>query len=116
MNQRGRIYEDKAAAFLISQGYRIEQKNFHTRVGEIDIVAETQGVISFIEVKARDYQGWVAAQETVNTFKQRKIIQTAKYYLGTRNISAFRFDVVAITIGKEWLEYKLFKNAFDSQE
>ena len=51
--QFGREDESAALTFLKKKGYRILEKNFRAKVGEIDIIAEQGGVIVFIEVKAR---------------------------------------------------------------
>ena len=49
----GQAGEDAAAALLADQGYTIVERNYRTRMGEIDLIAEEDGVLCFVEVKAR---------------------------------------------------------------
>ena len=77
----GRFGEEKAADCLISEGYRILQRNFRCRQGEIDIIAKDGGILSFTEVKLRKNADFGNACEFVTSKKQQKIIRAAEYYL-----------------------------------
>lgn len=93
----GRFGEEKAADYLISKGYAIRDRNFRCRFGEIDIIAEKDGTIVFVEVKLRKNDRYGSAAEFVNTSKQRKIRCTAEFYLcGQRSEENCRFDVMEI--------------------
>lgn len=103
--------EESAAKYLSGIGYQILARNFYTRTGEIDLVAQEGGYLVFIEVKYRKNQIFGYPEEAVTLSKQRKIIRTARYYMlknGYTETTPCRFDVVAITGN----EIRLVKNAF----
>ncbi len=90
--------EDKAVEYLKNQGYRILSRNFHSKFGEIDIIAIKNKIICFIEVKTRKKIFYGLPSQAVNYSKQKKLILTAEYFL-TRNYSqnfAYRFDVIEV--------------------
>lgn len=110
----GRLGEDYTAQWLISRGYRITAKNFHSRYGEIDIIAEDEKYIVFVEVKTRCSGGLVTPLEAVTPQKQRKILLTAQAYLAQHSSPLQpRFDVAAVTtVGGKPLGMKYYENAF----
>lgn len=115
MNKRevGTRFEQKAADFLIQNGYRIIDQNFRSRTGEIDLIAQNEGYLCFIEVKYRSstYNGFPA--EAVNSRKMLRITRTAEYYMLVHKLpptTPCRFDVVVILDH----DISLIKNAFDS--
>src|SRR5258708_9189805 len=69
----GQEWENLAEKRLKAAGYRIRVRNFRTKVGEIDFVAEDGSVLCFIEVKGRRTLRFGAPEEAVNTDKQRRI-------------------------------------------
>lgn len=106
--------EDYAAEWLLNQGYRIVARNYHSRYGEIDIIAESGQYIMFVEVKTRERGSLVSPAEAVTRSKQSKILRTAEVFL-SKSPSALqpRFDLAAVTTvhGEPWgLQY--FANAF----
>jgi putative endonuclease len=115
--QFGREGESAAVSFLKKKGYRILEKNFRSKVGEIDIIAEQDGVIVFVEVKARTDHEFGHPLNALTPKKQKKIIQTAQSFLARKRISdkPMRFDVVALTSDAEspdsW-KIELLQNAF----
>lgn len=95
----GENYEEKVCDYLRGLGYEIIDKNFHTRQGEIDIVAKDNGTWVFIEVKYRSsiLQGF--GEESVDYHKQQKIYKSAIYYMYKKHIPAdskVRFDVIGV--------------------
>jgi putative endonuclease len=113
MNRRkiGAAYEKEAAAYLEKQGYRILQRNYRCRLGEIDLVAEEGTYLVFVEVKYRSGRTKGDPLEAVHAGKQRTIRKTALWYLAEHGIGEnrpCRFDVVGMT-GEE---IRLIKNAF----
>ena len=89
--------EDRAARFLRRKGYRIVERNFSTRLGEIDIIAEKGGIVAFVEVKLRKNADYGEAKEFVTYSKQRKVISTAMLWLARENTELQpRFDVIEI--------------------
>ena len=80
-NNLGEWAEHEAVKILRQSGYTIVKLNYFSRFGEIDIIAEAQQELVFIEVKARtsSYRGY--AFEAVNLIKQQKMIKTAFRFL-----------------------------------
>lgn len=108
----GSKYEDIAIDNLISKGYIIVTRNYRCRIGEIDVIAKENGYLTFIEVKYRSSTKTGYPHEAINKYKVNKIINTAKYYMLTNNISfdtPCRFDVVTILDQ----EVTIIKNAFE---
>jgi len=97
MPQNGALGEQYAAEYLLKKGYKIAARNFRSRFGEIDIIAENAGFIAFVEVKTRERHYISRPAEAVTFQKQRKIIKTAQYYL-LQNEKGLqpRFDVIEI--------------------
>jgi putative endonuclease len=114
----GELGEQVATNFLIARGYRIVERNFRCKGGEVDIIAREAGDKSlvFIEVKARRSLAYGVPQLAVTPFKQRQISKAALTWL-TKNHqldSNARFDVIAILLhsdGNHAVEH--IKNAFD---
>lgn len=104
--------EGLAAEFLEKKGFRILERNFYCRQGEIDLIAESlEGVLVFVEVKYKKNGKNGLPEEAVNRAKQLKIRKAAQYYLYRHPWKAeleCRFDVVSI-LGKEIC---LIENAF----
>lgn len=95
----GEQKEQLAAEFLKNQGLQIIHMNFRCKIGEIDIIAKEKECLVFCEVKYRKNEEYGHPLDAVNSKKQHKIIQTARYYMLTNNISEnseIRFDVVGI--------------------
>jgi putative endonuclease len=91
--------EKLALEFLKKKNYFIKATNYHSRFGEIDIIAQNENYIIFVEVKTRKKNAFAAPMEYVNRSKQVKIIKTALLYLSEgkhdENIQP-RFDVIEI--------------------
>ena len=90
--------EDQAVDYLCRQGLKIVERNFRTRVGEVDIIARDKRFLIFVEVKTRRSHFFGTPQEAVGQRKQRQIIRTAQWYLQNHKNEKLqpRFDVVAI--------------------
>ena len=96
-NTLGAWGEEKAAEFLIEQGYAIVKRNFHSRYGEIDLIAEDSEFLIFVEVKLRASGSHGLPEEMVTRRKQEKLRLTAETYLQIHETTKQpRFDVVAI--------------------
>ena len=94
----GRTGERLAAHTLEHQGYRILEHNFRCRYGEIDLVAEDEQDLVFVEVKTRRGTAFGRPEEAVTPSKQRKLLEIATYYLDLHNCAdrTWRIDVVAV--------------------
>ncbi len=96
----GTAMELKALNFLRKQGLELLQRNFNTRMGEIDLIMTDQDTLVFIEVRYRQNQNYGSALESVNFTKQQKLIKTAQYFLQTQKHYQklhCRFDVIAFS-------------------
>lgn len=111
----GRVGENLAAKYLESQGYKIIVQNFRIRSAEIDIIAEIDGTIIFVEVKTRSNTRHGLAAEAVNVRKQKKIIEAASVFLQDEKYfdSACRFDVIEIYSAGKNFEINHIENAFE---
>lgn len=94
----GHNAEDLACHLLTGKNYKIIDRNFRSRFGEIDIVALHEGCLKFIEVKARTSSAFGSPEEAVTKSKLDKIIKTSQYYsLLHPNLSKnLRIEVVAL--------------------
>lgn len=114
MNKRavGTHYEQRAANYLIDNGYIIIERNYHCRIGEIDLIARAEGYLCFIEVKYRSSTSNGFPSEAINRRKIIKITRTAEYFMLINKLPAntpCRFDVVVILND----EITIIKNAFE---
>ncbi|WP_194609701.1 YraN family protein [Clostridium vitabionis] len=110
----GTLWEERAALWLTEKGFRILDRNYYTRRGEIDIVATEGRVLCFVEVKYRRSSGSGDPAEAVTLKKQRRILETAKIWMlvhGFPEETPLRFDVVAILGGN----YRLIRDAFRAE-
>lgn len=107
--------EDIACRILEREGYSVVARNFHSRCGEIDIIAENAQYIAFVEVKTRSESSSIYPREAVGYTKQQKIALTAMWYLRNRPAEKTpMFDVVEIVYCKDGsIKYNHIKNAFD---
>jgi len=97
----GAIGEQTAADYLVKQGYRILERNFRSRGGEVDIVAkDRQGCIAFVEVKTRRSLAYGLPQLAVTPRKQHQISKGALAWLSKNRLHncAARFDVIAVLL------------------
>jgi len=92
---------ESAAAFLLEEkGMKILERNFRSRIGEIDIIAMESEILVFVEVKTWSSYGIEALEHAINEKKQRKIIETSKYFLSLHReyrYMAIRFDVIFVS-------------------
>jgi len=108
MEARGVEGERVARRYLESDGYRIVATNFHSRWGELDIVAVSpDGVVAFCEVKSYSPRSMVNPLEAVTPAKLRKIEKTIQYFL-MRNPRYFDSEMrieVIVTDGQRVLDH-----------
>ena len=115
----GNFGENCAAQFLEAQGYTIIARNFRIRSAEIDIIAQIDDVIIFVEVKARSDIRHGLPAEAVNLRKQKKIIKAAGVFLQDEKFCdcACRFDVVEVYFNGERVEeINHIENAFEVRQ
>lgn len=99
----GSLGEDISETYLKNLGYRILEKNFRCKCGEIDLIARHKDYICFVEVKTRYGTNFGIPAESVIFSKQHKIHKTAQVYILLKNIndSNFRFDVMEVLLSHE---------------
>ncbi|HTR03036.1 MAG TPA: YraN family protein [Thermoanaerobaculia bacterium] len=113
---RGQAWERLAAKRLEAEGYRILDRNFRARAGEIDFVAEEKGVLCFVEVKGRSGRGFGLPAEAVTLEKQRRIFRAAEEYVRRRRrgpCRRCRFDVVSILEADGGTDVVVLRGAFE---
>jgi putative endonuclease len=113
--QFGEKGESIAVKQLKKEGYKILERNYRTKLGEIDIIAKDGEVITFIEVKARKSEKYGTPRHAVTPAKQKKISMVALSYLKEKKQfdKKARFDVVTINLKSSNSAVSIIKNAFD---
>ncbi len=104
--QKGQAAEHAALLFLEQQGLTLVERNFSSRMGEIDLIMWQQKTLVFIEVRQRTNPNFGGAAASVGLAKQDKLWKTAQIYLQRYSSPpACRFDLLAFD-GKniEWLK------------
>ncbi len=99
--EKGNIGEDKAASFLEDRGFKVIDRNYYSRFGEIDIIAMKEDVIHFVEVKSGEYDPILQ----ITPKKLSKIIKTADIYMQKKHLQCdYCFDAVIVTEEIELIE------------
>ena len=113
--QFGKRGEELAVALLRKKGYKVIERNFRTRIGEIDIIAKHKGRIVFIEVKTRRNGRYGNPKLAVTAQKQRKISMVALAYLKKYHSmqTPARFDVVTVLAADTGDTVEIIPNAFE---
>ena len=93
----GNKYEDKSVETLVKEAYRILERNYQNRFGEIDIIAEKNKELVFIEVKYRKTSKFGYGYEAVDRRKIMKILKLAHYYIQSKKYQNYkiRFDCMS---------------------
>lgn len=105
--------ETAAVTYLQKKGYSIVARNWHSRYGEIDIIATKDEFLAFVEVKTRKKGAMVTPTEAVNYAKQKKIRLTAqKYLLDNPTDLQPRFDVCSVIYYNDRCTIEYFAAAF----
>ena len=112
----GKFGEDMAADYLEGKGFTILARNWRSGHYELDIVAVDDDGIHFVEVRTR-INPEILPQETVNSAKQRKVVEAAKRFLreeAYRRFSDFEafFDVVGVTLSNDGTDLEYIPQAF----
>ena len=117
--KKGGFGEDAACLYLTKKGYNITARNYRSKSGEIDIIAENSERLAFIEVKTRKLLGMGRPSDAVDYKKKAKIIKTAQIYLLYNSTDkSIAFDIIEIiitdSVTPEVLEINHFEGAFDA--
>lgn len=112
----GNFGEEKACIYLEKNNYKIIERNFRCRQGEIDIIAKdlSKKELVFIEVKTRLNFNFGRPAQSVNYIKQKHILNVSKYYLYKNSIenAIIRFDVIEVFVKNSEFQINHIKQIF----
>ena len=112
---KGKYGEDLACEFLKKQDYKILERNFRIRGGEIDIIALDGQTLVYVEVKTRSSHRFGLPEESVTPWKIKFLERAAKFYRNNRQNNKLpnleRIDVVSVDFTENEPKLKLIKNA-----
>ena len=114
-NETGKLGEKLAAVYFTEKGYRILHQNWQHNKLEVDIIAEKDGILHFIEVKTKRTNNYGYPEDQVSKQKIRNLIEAAEEYLhiDSKEWKKIRFDILAITIlADEKVEYFLIEDVY----
>ena len=112
--QFGELGERLAERWLRRHGWRVVQRRFRNGHRDIDLVVEREGLVAFVEVKARRGQEFGDPVEAVNWKKQRELARSASVWIDRHGKPAesYRFDVVGVLVEGERVRVRHVANAF----
>jgi len=96
--EKGILGENIARDYLAKKGYRIVEKNYRTKVGEIDLIAEKDNILVFVEVKSRTTTSFGLPCEAVNRKKLNRIVKASHVYIKQNGYKDYqvRYDVIEV--------------------
>lgn len=114
-NELGIKGEQEAAAFMKSNGYKVLNRNWRAYRHEIDIVAENDEYIIFVEVKTRTSRQWGNPEDFIGNAKIKRIVEAADLYLQINDIDKpARFDIISAVWDGVSFELEHIDDAFMS--
>lgn len=112
----GLIGEQLAVNYIRDNGYSIMDRNYRTRLGELDIIAKKDNIIVFIEVKTRTSNTYGMPSEAVTYRKQKTIQRLSQQYILHRKLNDtclnYRFDVIEVKVIDKKYKIDHIENAF----
>ena len=110
----GELGERIAERWLRARGWRVMQRRFRSGHRDIDLVVERDGVVAFVEVKARRGSGFGGPIEAVNWRKQKELGRSARVWVDRhgRALEAYRFDVIGVLVAGSRVRIRHVPNAF----
>jgi len=110
----GEIGERVAERWLRRKGWRIVQRRFRNGHRDIDLIAERDSLIAFVEVKARNGSAFGLPVEAVNWRKQRELSRSAQVWIERhgRPDDCYRFDVIGVLVEGATVRVRHIENAF----
>ena len=121
--EKGKLGEDAVCGELKKRGHEILARNYHKRVGEVDIISAVGNYIVFTEVKTRKLGAMVSGLEAVDFKKQKKIVLTADAYLTENPRILKKYPFARYDIAEVWItrdenpritRINIVENAFDT--
>jgi len=105
--------EDVAMKHLVKLKYKILERNYRKKWGEIDIIAQKKDILHFVEVKSvscvTDFDEYLP-EENIRIFKKQRLKRTINTYLAEKNVSGetdFQIDIMAVYLNPETGENKI---------
>ena len=114
-NQRlGQLGERIAERWLVKHGYRILARRFRNGHRDIDLIAQRDATIAFVEVKARKGSEFGDPVEAVHHRKQRELARSARVWIDRHGRAGemYQFDVVGVLVAESRVQVKHVTNAF----
>src|SRR5688572_19868677 len=113
----GELGERVAERWLVRHGWRVLQRRFRNGRRDIDLVAERDGLVAFVEVKARRGDRFGDPVEAVNWRKQRELARSAAVWIDRhgRPTDSYRFDVIGVLLEGNSVRIKHIENAFQTR-
>lgn len=114
--QLGDTGEEMAARELMRRGYRVLERNWRCPEGELDLVAEQDGTLVFVEVRTRRGDRFGTPEESITPAKRAHLIASAQAYLQAHSLDCdWRIDVIAIEMSSrgELLRVDMIENAIE---
>jgi putative endonuclease len=105
--QIGELGENIACKYLVNKGFIVVERNFTQKWGEIDIIAEKDQVIHFLEVKSVTRENFAGkgnkmdefrAEDQVHPWKQKRLMRTIETYIARYRVEDWQFDVVCVRL------------------
>ena len=117
MQALGEAGERIAERWLRRQGWRIVQRRFRSGHRDIDLVAEQDGTVAFVEVKARSGERFGSPVEAVGWRKQRELSRSAAVWIARhgRAGETYRFDVIGVLVQGERVRVRHVAGAFEAR-
>lgn len=111
----GQKGEEFAKNYLQENNYKIIERNFNCRQGEIDIIAQDKENLVFIEVKTRTNKKYGEPIEAVTPVKTKHFLKSIQYYLYLNKLetSIIRIDIIEVYINKKQFNINHIKNAIN---
>ena len=107
--QKGISAEQTAVNYLKRTGYRILERNYRKRIGEIDIIAAKENTVVFVEVKSLQSESLLVLGQTISALKKQKLVKICQYWLteNDKNDFNWRIDFIGLVIDNNGVLKKL---------
>jgi putative endonuclease len=107
--------EKAAARYLERNGYEILKNNYRACGSEVDLIAQKDDTLCFVEVKTRGTEDYGLPEEFVDRRKRSKIIRAARVFTGTKKYADFyvRFDIIAVLYKEGKIDINHIQHAFE---
>ena len=107
----GKDGEEIAAKYLSDKGYKILEKNYYTKFGEIDLIALKNSVLIFVEVKLKHGDGFGTPEEMIGNSKLSQVQRMAEFYLMdnpdiAKKYNSYQIDAICVVTNKRINHYE----------